>query len=176
MKRQLIAGAAIALIAMAALYWFVLRVDAVEPRVEVPKLVAAIGEGEDAVGISANGDVVRWLPLPEDPPLPQLPLDEPHKRGRLGGPVLEQVQILAAAPKPLRPYLASSGYGKEGVTIQLTTGTELVFGDAGRAPRKWRAVAAVLADESITALDYVNVTAPSRPSFEGSEIELPPAP
>lgn len=176
MRRKLLAGAAVALVALAALYWFVLRVDTVEPQVDVPKLVAAIGEGEDAVGISANGQVVRWLPLPEDPPLPQLPLEEPHERGRLGGPVLEQVQVLAAAPKPLRPYLASSHFGKNGVNVTLTTGTELAFGDAGRARRKWRAVAAILADPSITALDYVNVTAPSRPSFEGSENELPPAP
>lgn len=175
MKRQLMAGAAVALVAVLAVYWFVVRADTVEPRVDVPKLVAAIGEGEDAVGVSANGDVVRWLPLPEDPPLPQLPLAEPHERGRLGGPVLEQVQVLAAAPKPLRPYLGSSHFGKGGVNVILTTGIELVFGDAGRARRKWRAVAAVLADPSITALDYVNVTAPNRPSFEGSEHELPPA-
>jgi hypothetical protein len=175
-RRSLAIAAAIGLIAVAVVYWFVIREDVVEPQVEVPRLVAVIGEGEDAVGVSANGDVVRWLPLPEDPPLPRLPLDEPHERGRLGGPVLEQVRVLAAAPKPLRPYLASSGFGKEGVSIDLTTGIELVFGDAGRAPRKWRAVAAILADESITTLDYVNVTAPSRPSFEGSENELPPAP
>jgi hypothetical protein len=175
-RPRLLAAAAVALVAVFALYWFVLRQDTVEPKVDVPKLVAAIGEGEDAVGISANGQVVRWLPLPEDPPLPQLPLDEPHERGRLGGPVLEQVRVLAAAPRPLRPYLASSNFGKDGVNVSLTTGTELVFGDAARARRKWRAVAAVLADPSITALDYVNVTAPSRPSFEGSENELPPAP
>ena len=170
------AGAAVALIAVLGLYWFVLRADTVDPDVDVPKLVAAIGEGEDAVGISADGRVVRWLPLPEDPPLPQLPLDEPHERGRLGGPVLEQVQVLAAAPKPLRPYLAGSHLGKDGVNVTLTTGVELAFGDAGRARRKWKAVAAILADPSITALDYVNVAAPSRPSFEGSETELPPAP
>jgi hypothetical protein len=175
-RRNLAVAAAVGLIAVAALYWFVLRADVVEPQVDVPRLVAAIGEGEEAVGISANGDVVRWLPMPEDPPLPQLPLDEPHERGRLGGPVLEQVRVLAAAPEPLRPYLGSSGFGKEGVSIDLTTGIELVFGDAARARRKWRAVAAILADESITALDYVNVTAPGRPSFEGSENELPPAP
>lgn len=176
MKRRLPAIAAVALIAVLGVYWFVVRADTVEPRVDVPKLVAAIGEGEDAVGVSANGDVVGWLPLPEDPPLPQLPLDEPHERGRLGGPVLEQVRVLAAAPKPLRPYLESSHFGKGGVNVTLTTGIDLVFGDASRADRKWRAVAAVLADPSITALDYVNVTAPNRPSFEGSENELPPAP
>jgi hypothetical protein len=175
-RRRLAIAAGVGLVAFAALYWFVVRVDTVEPRVQVPKLAAAIGEGDEAVGVTGDGDVVRWLPLPEDPPLPQLPLDGPPKKGRVGGPALEQVQVLAAAPEALRPYLASSSYGKGGVGVELTTGIELQFGDAGRAPLKWRAVAGVLADSSITALDYVNVSSPRRPSYEGSSYELPPAP
>ncbi|HEX5983923.1 MAG TPA: hypothetical protein VFY69_06935 [Solirubrobacterales bacterium] len=172
----MIAVVALALVAAAAVYWFGLREGKAEPRVQVPKLAAAIGEGEEAVGVSGSGALVRWLPLPEDPPLPQLPLDEPPPAGRVKGPALEQVRVLAAVPDALRPYVASSRFGESGVEVLLTTGIELRFGDAGRAAQKWRAAAAVLADPSVTALDYVNVQDPRRPSFEGSSYELPPAP
>jgi hypothetical protein len=173
---RLIAAALAALLVALVAYWFLLRVEQVEPRVLVPKLAATIGEGEDAIGVSGNGAMVRWLPLPEDPPLPRLPLDEPPKGGRVRGPALEQVRVLAAAPDALRPYVAGSFAAQSGVGVELTTGIELLFGDASQAHRKWRAVAAVLANPEITSLDYVNVTAPNRPTFEGSEHELPPPP
>jgi cell division septal protein FtsQ len=166
---------AVLLLALAA-YWFFLCQDTAEPRVAVPKLAATIGTGSEATGVAGNGASVRWLPLPEDPPLPQLPLDEPPKGGRVKGSALEQVRVLAAVPDALRPYVASSQFGESGVEVELTTGIELRFGDASQAEKKWKAVAAVLADPSVTALDYVNVVAPSKPSFDGEGHELPAAP
>jgi hypothetical protein len=173
--RLIAGGLAVLLVALAA-YWFLVRTDSAEPRVQVPKLAATIGEGPEAVGVSGSGAVVRWLPLPEDPPLPRLPLDEVPKGGRLRGPALEQVRVLAAVPDALRPYVESSFFGESGVDVELTTGIELRFGDATQAHRKWRAAAAILANPEITALDYVDLHAPNRPSYEGSEHELPPAP
>jgi hypothetical protein len=173
---RLIAGVVAVLLIGLAAYWFLVRQDSVEPRVLVPQLAATIGEGSEAIGVSGNGAMVRWLPLPEDPPLPRLPLGEPPKGGRVGGPVLEQVRVLAAVPDALRPYVEGSFFGESGVDVELTTGIELRFGDATQARRKWRAAAAVLANPEITALDYVNVTAPRRPSYGGSENELPPLP
>jgi hypothetical protein len=172
----LLIGLAAALVVAVGIYWFVVRPGSAEPRVLVPDLSAAIGEGSDAVGVAANGALVRWLPLPEDPPLPQLPLDSPPKGGRVKGPALEQVQVLAAVPNVLRPYLARSSFGESGVEVELTTGIEIRFGDSSQARRKWNAAAAILADPEVTALDYVNVVAPSRPVYEGSEHELPAAP
>jgi hypothetical protein len=166
----------VAFVAVVGVYWFVVRTKAADPHVQVPKLAAAIGEGDEAVGIAGNGAAVRWLPLPEDPPLPRLPLEEVPKGGRVKGTALEQVRILAAVPDQLRPFVESSYFGESGVDVNLTTGIELRFGDASQARRKWNAVAAILADPSITALDYVNVVAPSRPVYDGSEHELPPAP
>jgi hypothetical protein len=175
-RPRLIAGIAAVLLVVLAGYWFGVRQDSAEPRVQVPQLAATIGEGEEAIGVSGNGAIVRWLPLPEDPPLPRLPLDELPKGGRLRGPALEQVRVLAAVPDALRPYVADSSFGERGVEVELTTGIELYFGDASQAARKWRAAAAVLANPEITALDYVDLTAPSRPSHGGSEHELPPPP
>ncbi len=176
MSRRLTIGLVAVFVLAAAVYWFGFRQKSVEANVEVPVLAAAIGEGEEAVGVAGNGAVVRWLPPPEDPPLPRLPLDEVPKGGKVRGPALEQVRVLAAVPGQLRPYVESSYFGESGVDVTLTTGVELRFGDATQARRKWRAAAAVLADPSVTALDYVDLHAPSRPSYDGSEYELPPAP
>lgn len=173
--RVAIAAAAVALLSV-AVYWFAIRRPTAEPVVAVPQLVATIGEGSEAVGVAADGAVVRWLPPPEEPALPRLPLESPPKGGRVRGPVREQVRVLAAVPDGLRRYVESSRYGESGVDVDLTTGIELRFGDAGQAKRKWRAAAAVLADPTVTALDYVDLHAPSRPSYGGSEHELPAAP
>lgn len=176
MSRKLaIGGIAVLLVALAA-YWFGFRQKSVEANVQVPVLAATIGEGEEAVGVAGNGAVVRWLPPPEDPPLPRLPLEEVPKGGRVRGTALEQVRILAAVPDELRPYVEASYFGESGVDVSLTTGIELRFGDATQARQKWHAAAAVLADPSVTALDYVDLHAPDRPSYDGSEYELPVAP
>ena len=176
MSRRLIAALVVAAVAVVAVYWFVVRTGKADPDVQVPRLAASIGEGDEAVGIAGNGAAVRWLPLPEDPPLPRLPLDEVPKGGRLEGTALEQVRILAAVPDELRPFVARSYFGESGVDVELTTGIELRFGDSSQARRKWNAAAAILADPSVTALDYVNVIAPSRPTYYGSGHELPPPP
>ena len=176
-RARLIAGAVLAVLVALAAYWFLLRQETAEPRVLVPRLAATIGEGEDAIGVAADGALVRWLPLPEEPPLPRLALEEPPKGGRVKGPALEQVRVLAVVPDQLRPYLDSSGYGESGgMEVRLTTGIQLIFGDASQAAKKWRAAAAILADPEVTLLDYVDLQAPSRPSYGGSEHELPPVP
>lgn len=176
MSRRLLTILVAVFLMAVAVYWFGFRQKSVEANVEVPQLAATIGEGEEAVGVAGNGAVVRWLPPPEEPPLPRLPLDEAPKGGRVRGPALEQVRVLAAVPAELRPYVESSFFGESGVDVMLTTGIELRFGDATQARRKWRAAAAVIADPSVTSLDYVDLHAPSRPAYEGSEYELPPPP
>jgi hypothetical protein len=172
------AGLAVAALVVlaAAIYWLLIRQDTAAPTVRVPRLAATIGEEPDAVGVAAGGAVVRWLPLPEDPPLPRLPLQAPPPGGRVKGPAREQVRVLAAVPGVLRPYLERSFYGENGVGVDLTTGIELRFGDGSQPERKWAAAAAVLADPAITSLDYVDLQAPGRPSYGGSEHELPAVP
>ena len=98
-----------------------------------------------------------------------------RQKGRASqGPVLEQVRVLAAAPPALRPYVAGSYFGESGVDVELSSGIELRFGGAAEAARKWRAAAAVLADPSITALDYVDLSAQGAPAVGGSGHTLPP--
>jgi hypothetical protein len=169
-------AAAVALVAVALLaYFFLVREKSVAPAVSSPAAAAVLGEGDDAVVVSSKGAVVRWLPVPEDGTLPRLPAAEPPQGGRFAGPMREQARVLGAVPEELRPYLARSFYGENGVGVELTSGIELRFGDATQASRKWRAAAAVLADPSITALDYVNVEAPTRAATGGEGHLLPPA-
>jgi cell division septal protein FtsQ len=145
----------------------------VEPRLVSSEPVATIGSGDEAVAVADDGTILAWLALPEDSTLPRLPLDSVPKGPRVQGSVLEQVRVLRAAPAALHPYVASSSYGESGVDVKLTSGIELRFGSAVAAARKWRAAAAVLADPSITALDYVDLSVPGHPAVGGSGHTLP---
>ena len=161
-------------LALGAVYWLAIRDSTVAAKLETPRATATIGTGAEAIAVGSNGQILAWLPLPEDAPLPYLPLSSAPKGGQLAGPVLEQARVLGAAPAALRPYIESSYYGESGVDVNLRSGIELRFGDASQAAAKWKAAAAVLADPSITALDYVNVFAPRRPTVGGSGHTLPP--
>lgn len=174
-RRGLIVLASL-LLAAAAVYWFQLRESAVAPALALPRATATIGSGSEAIAVGPRGEVLAWLPLPEGVQLPQLPLSEPPQDGRLEGPMLEQARVLGAAPPALRPYVASSYYGESGVDVELRSGIELRFGDASRVAEKWQAAAAVLADPSLTALDYVDLHSPRRPAVGGSGHALPPSP
>lgn len=164
----------VAVIAISFAYHVVLGDTTVEPDLVSSEPVAVIGSGDEAVAVADDGTVLTWLALPEDVKLPQLPLGSPPKGPRVEGSALEQVRVLAAAPPALRPYVAGSDFGESGVEVELSSGIELIFGSGGDAARKWRAAAVVLADPSITALDYVDLTAPGRPAVGGSGHTLPP--
>jgi hypothetical protein len=174
-KRPLAAILAIAILAGIA-YLLVGRDTSVAPQVSLPTATSTIGSGSDAVAVGRDGAILEWLPLPEGLQLPRLPLSAVPGKRRLGGPLLEQARVLGAAPAALRPYLESSYYGDSGVDVELRSGIELRFGDASRLAEKWQAAAAVFADPSIEALDYVDLHAPRRPAVDGSGHTLPPVP
>lgn len=171
--RRVLAAAVVVVIAVVVLYWFFVRDKTVEAHVTVPQLAARIGEGEGAALISANGEVVDWTYRPQHLHLPSLPLDQPPKRGQLRGPALEQAEVLGAVPPALRRFVVGSRYGESGVDVELSSGIELRFGDSSQAGRKWEAAATVLADPSVTALDYVDLHAPSNPATYGEGHLLP---
>jgi Cell division protein FtsQ len=168
--------ALVAVVMLAAVYQLRLRDTTVAGELVGSAPVATIGSGSEAVAVAAEGKILRWLPLSEDAVLPELPLTVAPEKDKLAGTLLAQARVLGAAPEALRPYLASSYYGESGVDVELRSGVELRFGDTSRLERKWRAAASVLADSSVTALDYVDLHAPSRPAVHGSGHELPPIP
>lgn len=174
--RRLLLVLVAAVVFVAAAYLFLLRGTTVTPRLVSSRPVAVIGSGSGAIAVAADGTILAWLPVPEESGLPKLPLDTPPKGPRLRGPMLEQARVLGATPPALLPYVEGSYYGESGVDVNLTSGVELRFGDSTQASRKWRAAAAVLADPSVTALDYVDLYAPSHPDVGGSGHALPPVP
>jgi Cell division protein FtsQ len=176
--RWLLRGVAtiLAVIVVAFVFQRVLGGESAEPHLVSSEPVAVIGSGDEAVAVAGDGTVLTWFPLPEDTKLPSLSLGSAPKGPRVQGPVLEQVRVLAAAPAALRPYIEGSYFGESGVDVTLTSGIELRFGDSTQAARKWRAAVAVLADPTVTTLDYVNLYAPARPSTGGSGHTLPPFP
>lgn len=174
-KRPLLVLAAAAVLAVGA-YLLLGRSTSVAPRLVSSQPVAVIGSGSGAVAVAADGTILAWLPPPEEGRLPRLPLEAPPKAPRLQGPMLEQARVLGATPPALRPYVEGSYYGESGVDVNLTSGIELRFGDATQAARKWRAAAAVLANPELTAVDSVDLHAPSRPATYGSGHTLPPLP
>ncbi len=172
--RRLLLGAVLLFAVAGVAYVFLIRDTTQAPTVILPTATATIGSGSDAIAVGPGGQVLAWLPLSEDLRLPTLPLSSPPKGGQLAGPVLRQARVLGAAPATLRPYIEGSYYGESGVDVELRSGIELRFGDASQAAAKWKAAAAVLADPSITALDYVDLHAPRRPAVGGSGHTLPP--
>jgi len=172
--RRVLLGLVLLIAVGAAVYWFGVRDTVVAPEVRLPHATATLGGGADAVPVGPNGQLLAWLPLPDELQLPQLPPVEPPRSGRLSGTMLRQARVLGAAPATLRPYIESSYYGESGVDVELASGIELRFGDASQAALKWKAAAAVLADPEITALDYVDLRAPRRPAVGGSGHALPP--
>ena len=135
--------------------------------------VGLIGSGSSAVAVAGDGTILRGLPA-EHLKLPALPLSSPPKGPRLNGPMLEQAQILGAAPPALLRYVDSSFNGDSGVGVNLTGGVELRFGDATNAAEKWDAAAAVLSDPQLGPLDYVDLSFPGRPAVGGVGHSPPP--
>jgi hypothetical protein len=174
MRRVLILLAAVVL--AVAVYELVLRDEVVVATLVPTQATAAIGSGEDAVGVAADGTLLTWQPAPEEGSVPQLPDSVPPDAERLKGPMLEQARVLGATPPALRPYVQGSYYGDSGVNVRLELGAELRFGSDAQAARKWRAAAALLASPDVTAFDYVDLNAPGRPSIWGSGHTLPSLP
>jgi hypothetical protein len=193
MRRIGLALVAVAIVAV-AVYWFALRgssTDTAQAKPETP--VAQIGEGKSVIVVGSDGrllgKITKKAGKSKDAKkgsesagasegvsrYPVLPLKQRPKGDRVKGHVLEQVHILAAAPKALRHLVARTAYGKTGVDVEFTSGIEVRFGDDVGAERKWKAAAAILADPSVTVLSYVDVHAPTRPTKGGNAHELPPA-
>ncbi len=173
-RRALLVVAAAAIVAV-AVYWLGLRGSSAPtgagPAAARP--VAQIGEGKRVVVVAGSGRLLGSAAGAKTG-LPVLALKEPPSGGHVRGHVLEEVKILAAAPRPLRRQVARAAWGETGVDVEFTSGIEVHFGDDQDAARKWKAAAAVLADPSVSLLSYVDVHAPTRPTTYGSEHELPP--
>jgi cell division septal protein FtsQ len=164
---------ALAVVAV-AVYWFGMRGSSTpEAEAQQVRVVAQVGNGKRVVLVSDDGTLLGSA-TGKKADQPVLPLKKLPPGKRVRGHVLEEVRILAAAPKALRPYIAATKWGKSGAEVELSSGIFVRFGDQSEAVRKWKSAAAVLADPSVTLLSYVDVHAPTRPDVGGEGHELPP--
>ncbi len=135
--------------------------------------VATIGDGSGALGIAGDGRVMRGVPVGQDR-LPRLPLSSAPKGSWVGGTILEQAQILGAAPKSLLRYVDHTFNGRNGIGVALDGGVDLLFASPSQAGEKWAAAAAVLSDPNLGPLDYVDLSIPRRPAVGGVGHTPPP--
>lgn len=150
--------------------------DSLTVSVTMREPVARIGEGSDGAAVAADGVILPARSI-GDRQLPLLPLTEVPQSKRVGGPVLDQVKVLAAAPPELLDVSAATARSEEyGPVVTLVSGIELRFGDASRAKEKWQSAIAVLTDPELQTLDYVDLSSPGRPAAGGTGHSLPALP
>jgi cell division protein FtsQ len=149
--------------------------DGLTVRVAERRPVAVLGDGAGAVVVAGDGTLLRGLAA-EEAELPRLSAANAPRRERLAGPLLGEAQILGAAPAALLAHVDGIVTDSRGAVVTLDNGIELLFGVPSREREKWQAAAAVLADPSLTALDYVDLTSPRRVAVGGVGDYLPVGP
>jgi cell division protein FtsQ len=140
-----------------------LEITVVEHR---PRLIARAGDRQ--VPVAADGTLLPGVQA-EDGTVPQLPVDELPDSGRLSGDSLSKALAIGAAPAPLRPLIAGASVSEDyGTVVTMKGGIELRFGSREGRDEKWAAIAAILADEQLTSVTYVDVRVPHRPAVGGA--------
>lgn len=133
--------------------------------VEMREPVAIAKLGERTVPVAADGTLLPGVRV--DGKVPSLAADA---RGpAVVGDAADQLVVLGAAPKPLLELVSDvKTRNGAGITVELEGGVEVRFGTRAAAERKWASAAAVLADDRLTGLTYVDVSAPERPAVGGA--------
>jgi cell division protein FtsQ len=131
-----------------------------------PVLIASDGDRE--VAVAADGSLLPGVEVKGDE-LPGLRVDRLPAEGRLSGDPLSEARAVGAAPGPLRPLVADVDLsGEYGIVLTMRGGIELRFGAGAGLEQKWAAVAAILADEQLTGISYLDVRVPERPAAGGA--------
>jgi cell division protein FtsQ len=125
--------------------------------------VATVVAGGQRVTVAADGMLLRAHRSTTS--LPTITVPSLAGAGRVTGVAREEVGLLAAAPYPLIPRIASAAViAGSGLTVTLRSGPMIVFGGDGQLAAKWRSAVAVLASPGSAGASYIDVTSPSRPA------------
>jgi cell division protein FtsQ len=131
------------------------------------RAVLVASDGDREVAVAADGSLLPALNT-DGTNLPALRVDQLPESGPLEGQALDDARVVGAAPGPLRPLIDGVATTNDhGIVASLREGIDLRFGTAAKAPAKWAAAAAVLADPKVSSLEYVDVQVPSRPAIGG---------
>jgi cell division protein FtsQ len=128
--------------------------------------IAEVDLAGDVVPVGAGGRLMRGVQPRRK--LPVLHATRLGPGGRLtDAGALAAVNVLAAAPQPLRRRVTRIWSGPKGLSLDLRQGPQLFFGSEGRAAAKWMAVARVLAEPSSQGAVYLDVRVPERVAAGG---------
>ncbi len=123
--------------------------------------VAVVDLGGRLVPVGAGGLLMRGVPADEN--LPTLRARRITADSRLGDErALASLSVLVAAPVPLRERVERTWWGPRGLTLDLRSGPDLVFGSARQVRTKWAAAARVLSEPSAAGATYLDVRVPER--------------
>lgn len=136
-----------------------LRIEVVE---QPP--AAVLSAGDEDVAVAADGTLLEGIGTGSEA-LPSVPVESVaagqvvHDAATLGA-----VSVAAAAPGPLarRIDFVAERAEESGIVVRLSSGPDLIFGNAERAEAKWAAAAAALADESSAGARYIDLRLPDR--------------
>jgi cell division protein FtsQ len=85
---------------------------------------------------------------------------------------LAAVTMLGAAPEALARFVTHVYEGPEGLTVAMSNGLLVYFGDATRPHAKWLSLARVLVSPTAAGAWYVDVRLPERPAASSTPVEV----
>ena len=129
--------------------------------------IAQVDLAGDVVAVGAGGRLMRGVEPTSK--LPVLHATRLAPGDRLTDPeALQAVNVLAAAPEPLRERVKTVLWSaNKGLQLDLRGGPDLYFGSSDRPEAKWMATARVLAEPSSVGAVYLDVRVPERVAAGG---------
>jgi cell division protein FtsQ len=125
------------------------------------KPVAVLDVDGRLLPVAADGTLLRGELASRA--LPKVPTAVAPGGAKLSAPIpLAAVKVLGAAPLAIRPLIARTRRGPDGLRVVLVNGPQLIFGDSSRPRAKWAAAVRVLADPTSKAASYIDVRVPDR--------------
>lgn len=142
-------------------------------RVREHPLVASVATAGARVPVIADGSLL--VGVRADPRLPTLDAGRLRSSEQLGDRrALAAVAVLAAVPGPLRRRVSGAKHESRGLTLQMRSGPDLIFGDATRVRAKWAAATRVLAEPTAVGAVYLDLRVPERVAAGGVAPEPEP--
>jgi cell division protein FtsQ len=126
--------------------------------------VAALAVGAARTAVAADGAVLGPALLSSS--LPTVTAgSEPATGAHVHGASLSAaLTVLGASPAPFAKLLLRAFTGPKGLTVTMSGGLSVYFGDGSRPHAKWLSLARVLSDPSSAGASYVDVRLPERPA------------
>jgi len=120
--------------------------------------VATVSTGGSSVPATGGGLLLEGVRASD---LPAVATKAPLDGRRVSDErTLAALRVAAAAPPELRARAERVFYGAGGMTLDLSSGPDLIFGSDGDARSKWQAAARVLAEQSSEGATYLDLRVP----------------